>query len=135
MCVSVFVDCHAGQVVVELCSVNDSDTGVEASHLSQLRPIVMTMIVIPFVIMVVVAQLKEGGNLGRFRHPGGLDQHVVEHLFLGQGDDLLHQVALQRAAEASVLHRNHLSKKQTFSKNHFVKHLLLAELDKASEKQ
>ena len=36
-----------------------------------------------------------------------LDQDVVEHLLLGEADDLLHQVRLQGAADATVLHPNH----------------------------
>ena len=38
----------------------------------------------------------------------GLYQHVVELPLLGQGDDLVHQVGLEGAAETAVLHGNNL---------------------------
>ena len=36
-----------------------------------------------------------------------LDQDVVELLLLGEPDDLLHQIGLEGAADATVLHPNH----------------------------
>ena len=36
-----------------------------------------------------------------------LDQDVVELLLLGEPHDLLHQIGLQGAADATVLHPNH----------------------------
>ena len=59
-------------------------------------------------VVLVVAEVEQGGNLGRLRHSRGFDQHVVEQLLLSEGNDLVDKVALESAAEAAVLHRNHL---------------------------
>ena len=39
----------------------------------------------------------------------GYTIHILKEFpIIGEGDDLVHQVGLQRAAEAAVLHGNHL---------------------------
>ena len=43
----------------------------------------------------------------RLRDTRGLNQYVVELLLLDQPDDLLHQVGLESATDATVLHSNH----------------------------
>ena len=60
------------------------------------------------IVRVVLVEVKQRRDLGRLGHARGLDQHVVELPLLGEGDDLVHQVGLQRAAEAAVLHGDHL---------------------------
>ena len=60
------------------------------------------------IVRIVLVEVKQWGDLGRLGHARGLDQHVVELPLLGEGDDLVHQVGLKRAAEAAVLHGNHL---------------------------
>ena len=43
----------------------------------------------------------------RLRHSRSFNQDVVEHLLLGQSNDLLYKIVLQSAANTSVLHPNH----------------------------
>ena len=43
----------------------------------------------------------------RLRHSRSFNKDVVEHLLLGQSDDLLYKIVLQSAANTSVLHPNH----------------------------
>ena len=43
----------------------------------------------------------------RLRHSRSFNKDVVEHLLLGQSNDLLYKIILQSAANTSVLHSNH----------------------------
>ena len=60
------------------------------------------------ILGVVLVEVKQRGDLGWLGHARGLDQHVGELPPPGEGDDLVHQVGLQRAAETPVLHGDHL---------------------------
>ena len=53
--------------------------------------------------MVLILNVKQGRDLVGFKHPGGLDEVVVELLILGELDDLGDE--LQRAA--ALLDSNH----------------------------
>ena len=44
----------------------------------------------------------------RLRHSRSFNKDVVEHLLLGQSNDLLYKIVLQSAANTSILHPNHI---------------------------
>ena len=68
----------------------------------------MFMVCSLWIVRVVLVEVKQRGDLGWLGHARGLYQHVVKLPLLGEGDDLVHQVGLEGAAETAVLHGNHL---------------------------
>ena len=69
----------------------------------------MIMINLFIFIMFMIIDLEQRSDLMRLRDTRGFNENVVELLLLilSQLNDLLHQVGLQGAADAAVLHPNH----------------------------
>ena len=69
----------------------------------------MIMINLLIFIMFMIIDLKQRSDLMGLGHTRGFNENVVELLLLilSQLDDLFHQVRLEAAADAAVLHPNH----------------------------
>ena len=60
------------------------------------------------ILVIMIMEIKERSNLMRLRHSRGFNENVVELLLaLGELDNLLDQVTLESAADATILHTNH----------------------------
>mmetsp|Transcript_25675 Transcript_25675/g.76604 ORF Transcript_25675/g.76604 Transcript_25675/m.76604 type:complete len:356 (-) Transcript_25675:8-1075(-) len=92
------------QIVEEVGGVHHRHARVQPRQVAEGLPLAVRLVV----LVVLVARSEHPGHLRRLRDARGLDDHVVELLLLGQSDDLLHQVAPERAAHAPVVHRDHV---------------------------
>ena len=95
---------HTFKIVVKLSRVNHRDTSIQPCYLTKF----WAFFVFSLMVMFIITKLKEWRNLRRLRHSRSFNQHIIEHFFLCQRNDLLYKIILEGTTKASILHGNNL---------------------------